>query len=492
MSLKHPPNFSPEDGDDYGNWRKDTEVWTKFTTEPKEKHGAAVYLSLKGTARDAVRGISVGDLEKATGFDEVIKLLDAVYLKDRATQAFCAFKDFVDYRRGSGDSFATFIVEFEKRNREIVKHAMTLPTGALAYFLLQAANLTIDNERLARATATLDYDSMKAQIQKVFGETIGNPDETLPVKTEEVNYTRGFGRGNRGRGRGSLRSRPPFQRRNFSQNWSTAGGSSSSTADGTSGSNPLNSDGTPRKCFHCQSTNHLSYTCPQKWGDNVQEERRRSEEANMTVNITLYSGEGVAEQCLLMAESIGFGILDSACTKTVAGEQWINEFVSVLPENEYKQAKGSERKSKSIYRFGDGVETKGVCTIDLPVVIGTKKHVIEVDVVNNDIPLLMSKPEMTKLGMKIDFSKNQAEVCGEVLSLNSTTSGHYCIPLSYFVSEKCNFVFRIDQVCGSTIEEKRKKALKLHRQFCHASSERLIRLLDNAGCKDKEFIQEIQ
>ena len=110
MSLKHPPSFSPEDGDDYGNWRKDTEVWTKFTTEPKEKHGAAVYLSLKGTARDAVRGISVGDLEKATGFDEVIKLLDAVYLKDSATQAFCAFKDFVDYRRGSGDSFATFIV----------------------------------------------------------------------------------------------------------------------------------------------------------------------------------------------------------------------------------------------------------------------------------------------------------------------------------------------------------------------------------------------
>ena len=37
--------------------------------------------------------------------------------------------------------------------------------------------------------------------------------------------------------------------------------------------------------------------------------------------------------------------------------------------------------------------------------ISSKKHVIEVDVVNSDIPLLMSKPEMTKLGMKIDFSK---------------------------------------------------------------------------------------
>ena len=89
----------------------------------------------------------------------------------------------------------------------------------------------------------------------------------------------------------------------------------------------------------------------------------------------------------------------------MAGEQWVNVFVSILPENEYKQAKASERKSKSIYRFGGSVETKGVCTIDLPVMISSKKHVIEVDVVNSDIPLLMSKPEMTKLGMKIDFSK---------------------------------------------------------------------------------------
>ena len=415
MSLKHPPSFSPEDGDDYSNWRKDAEVWTKFTTEAKGKHGAAIYLSLKGTARDAVRGVSVSDLQEETGFDEVIKLLDAVYLKDSATRAFCAFKDFVDYRRGSGDSFSTFIVEFEKRNREIAKYVMTLPSGAQAYFLLQAANLTIDNERLARATATLDYDSMKAQIQKVFGETIGNPDETLPVKTEEVNYTRGFGRGNRGRARGgNFRSRPFRGRGNFSQNWSTSAGSS--------GANPLNADGTPRKCFHCQSPNHFAYACPQRMDEKVLD-GTRSEEANMTINITLYSGQGDREQCLLMAESIGFGILDSACTKTVAGEVWMKEFISVLPEEESKQAKASERKSKSIYRFGDGVEKGGVKTVDLPVKIGSKRHVLEVDVVESDIPLLISKPAMTKLGMKIDFSKNQAEVLGEMLTLNSTSSG---------------------------------------------------------------------
>ena len=103
-----------------------------------------------------MRGISAETLKSDTGFDEVIKILDSVYLKDTATRAYCAFKDFVEYRKSSGDTFAVFIVEFEKRYREVEKHEMTLPTGAKAYSLLQAANLTIDNERLARATAKLE------------------------------------------------------------------------------------------------------------------------------------------------------------------------------------------------------------------------------------------------------------------------------------------------------------------------------------------------
>ena len=76
------------------------------------------------------------------------------------------------------------ILEFEKGFRDVEKHDMKLPTDIKAYFI-QAANVTTDNERLARATAKLDYDDMKNQIQKVFGNTAGNADD----KTEECNCT---------------------------------------------------------------------------------------------------------------------------------------------------------------------------------------------------------------------------------------------------------------------------------------------------------------
>ena len=168
----------------------------------------------------------------------------------------------------------------------------------------------------------------------------------------------------------------------------------------------------------------------------------------MTANITLISGEGSSEQCLLSAESIGYGVLDSACTKTVAGVTWMREFLSTLSETEHTEATKSERKNNSVFRFGDGVETRSIKTVDLPVKICSKSFTIEVDVVPNDIPLLISKPSMSRMGMKIDFAANQAEICGEVMPLNCTTSGHYCIPLSYFVSEKCNVVFNVEKVYG--------------------------------------------
>ena len=170
-----------------GLGKQDISVWRLCTKDEKKKHAAQVYLSLKGAAREAVRGIAHEDLVKDDGFETLIAVLDKIYLKDTATQAYCAFRDFVEYRRSGGETFSVFFIEFEKRYREVEKSDMKLPSGVKAYFLLQAANLTTENERLARTTAKLEFDDMKVQLQKVFGEAQGNgKDAAVPIKTEEV------------------------------------------------------------------------------------------------------------------------------------------------------------------------------------------------------------------------------------------------------------------------------------------------------------------
>ena len=119
------------------------------------------------------------------------------------------------------------------------------------------------------------------------------------------------------------------------------------------------------------------------------------------------------------------------------------------------------------------MEKSSAKAVDLPVMICSKRHVLEVGVVVSDILAV------TKLDNR--FSKNQTELLSNILTLNTSSSGHCCIPLSYFVSQKYYFVFNIDQVCGVTNEKKRRETNKLHRQFCHVSSDQLIRLLNNAS-----------
>ena len=96
----------------------------------------------------------------------------------------------------------------------------------------------------------------------------------------------------------------------------------------------------------------------------------------------------------------------------------------------------------------------------------------EVDVLKNDIPLLVSKGTMSKLEMKIDFTRHEAEVNGQVIKLQFNSPGHYCVPLTTLARENCNVVFQLTNLLSLSNEEKKKKAIKLHCQLCHASKDR--------------------
>lgn len=82
----------------------------------------------------------------------------------------------------------------------------------------------------------------------------------------------------------------------------------------------------------------------------------------MSIHITLLSSKGDVEQCFLMAESIGYAVINTACTKSVAGDEWLEEYKVSLTEQARNQVSKSQRKSKSAYRFGDGVEKSSFMT----------------------------------------------------------------------------------------------------------------------------------
>ena len=211
---KMPPKL--DDEVNFTEWRSDIDVWLLFTDIDKKKLGPAIYPALEGKARDVVRDIDKTKLASDTGVEEIINILESTFLKDENTRAYLAFNSFYNFRRTSGMTIVEFMTQYEKLYSEMKKYDMKLPEAVSAFMLLNAVNISDENERLARATLSkITYDEMKSKIMQIFAESCEDDEKAPDIKSEisDVFYSRQGNstnnnfrkRGNRGRGRGSYR-----------------------------------------------------------------------------------------------------------------------------------------------------------------------------------------------------------------------------------------------------------------------------------------------
>ena len=130
---------------------------------------------------------------------------------------------------------------------------------------------------------------------------------------------------------------------------------------------------------------------------------------------------------------------------------------------------------------------------EFPAQIGDKSCLIEMEIVKENIPLLLSKSSLKKAETVLDMKMDQAVMFGKEVNLYFSTSGHYCIDI------QPNKVSKMDlPVEGQSenvlifeenmnLSDKKKQIQKIQRQFGHASSENIKRLIKNAGVTDQEF-----
>ena len=145
-----------------------------------------------------------------------------------------------------------------------------------------------------------------------------------------------------------------------------------------------------------------------------------------------------------------------------------------------------ESESSTNFKFGSGPPVKSLKKVMFPAVLAGKKCNIKTDVVECDIPLLFGKPSMKKAGVKIDFSRDCAYIRGRNVILECTPSGHYQVPI--FDNEqrerKLQQVLLVGESGDRTFTKD--EVIKLHKQFGHPSSDKLIKLLKNSGVSKKE------
>ena len=122
----------------------------------------------------------------------------------------------------------------------------------------------------------------------------------------------------------------------------------------------------------------------------------------------------------------------------------------------------------------------------IPAVIGQEKVSIRTDIVDADIPLLLSKTAMKNAKMSLNFDDDTLTAFDQKLPLRVTTNGLYSLPItkpSQLIDSICEQGGANNSIVLKVTEEKSDKevAIKLHRCFAHPSSGRLLRLVNSAG-----------
>ena len=109
-------------------------------------------------------------------------------MKDTNQSAYAAYENFEHFQRSTEMNVKDFINEFERLYNKIRVFKMELPNGVLAYRVLESANLSTENEKLARATIKeLTYKNMCEQLRKMFvdiSDSQKSEGHQLAMKTE--------------------------------------------------------------------------------------------------------------------------------------------------------------------------------------------------------------------------------------------------------------------------------------------------------------------
>ena len=488
----------------YERYRIELEAWQEITDLEAEKQGIAIALTLPEDDESGIREkvfdeLSITDLKGQDGLDKLLTFMDKKLKKDDLADSWEKFSTFEEYEKKE-QSITEYISKFDQNYNKMSKKGMTLPSEILAFKLLKQANLG-NEERLLVLTG-MDYknkkelyEQAKLSLKKFKGDQVSEISngvkaanlETVCLTEEEVLHTnhrqqnnngrrgRGSYRGgahrggaNRGAYRGGARTRPQ-------QNWQQQESDSSRPSRKI---NPKNSEGKLLTCASCGSYRHLLPECPDSWENLAKTNKNNSQE------FCLYTGADTSkpDNALLRSQAAFCAVLDCACSSTVCGTSWFQNYTQMLNDEEKKKIK--QFTGGRLFKFGGGEVLSSIACYEIPAYLAGKEITIITDVVDSDIPLLLSIKAMKKAGIILDLVNDSAEIFGKVVSLNHTSSGHYCVSIAKEFDVSQVFAVKIAELEDS---DRYKVLLKLHRQFAHPSMVKLISLLKDSNSWSDEF-----
>ena len=172
----------------YSIFRKEVKLWDSITPLKEERKAGTIVIKLPPKSKAICLDIDPDVLAKGlerngqriSGIQRLIEVLDGIYLEDLMKEKFKCYKEFKSCKRKMEEPIHDFLLDYDKKIRNLKEHGIALPEDVLAFELLDTANLTENQQALAFTTVPeMTYDSMKDQIKKTVVNKGDKPPEDV-------------------------------------------------------------------------------------------------------------------------------------------------------------------------------------------------------------------------------------------------------------------------------------------------------------------------
>ena len=370
----------------YQDWKKKIKIWEEMNSVlkvNKKLQAAFLFESLQGTPQQIVLSeLSVSQIVTENGVKNIIDILDQFLPGNETINAYMAIDDLIHFKCNENSSLQQFLMEFQIKLNKVKASGTVLSEGILGYMLLSAANLPENKNDLIKAMCEeLSYKNVMNQLKKVglFQSQVKNLNhsfrdnsqnsrikyssrpsgENIPLYYNcEKNSQRCSNQSFEGKKVYNLRKNP-------------------SRLDQVTNKKPrMNATlhfGRAKECSFCKCVYHWKDDCPNKTSTGVKSVNvpvKKSSRNSSTVgntkfnsrNVVLYTSNSDPVQLhQLNHETLGHAVVDTGCPRTVAGDEWLNIYVSSLSRKDRLSIRMKQSVNK--FCFGDGKLYYSECSV---------------------------------------------------------------------------------------------------------------------------------
>ena len=437
-------NGEGEDGDlgmSARSYLRQIAAWEKMTKLAKDQRALVLYQNLQGSAWVNAESLSVELLGQADGVQYLRDWIEQHYLDVEVTLVGRSLSDlFRKLKRKPAQSFRDYAAEFNRLLARVTECGCKLPDVATAWLFVDRANLDEATEVSLLASVGNKYALKALQAAAIIlDRSMRKPWEKggryeNNRRTHVVNQTEAAELGDSEDGEeldppdGDFGSDDEdlyvtyMTAKARYKDFSKARGIEQS--EGNNGKKLAEDRIKAAKMkSHCSACGqrghwHRDAVCPKR-----KTAAGGSDNQVQTIHVT-------NEICELSAVNLAElpAVLDTACSKTVVGTGWLQRYL------DYIKGKGLDPGfvyEKDAFRFGAAhkIYEANYSAIIL-MAIGGKWVAVKAAVIHGDIPLLMSRPALARLGLVMDLGKNVADfraVSSGEFDLKATPSGHPAI-----------------------------------------------------------------